>query len=117
MKKKSKLTTEEIDLSVLTHAMPLPILAAAHSAASEEARSLLDYALIEDAARLLGLTDTTVRGWVASGKLVATPWHRQRIVRVSEVRHLRDNRPKRGRPIKRVTPSNPSPLPAAQSAE
>lgn len=116
--KKKKLTAEDIDLSVMAHSLPLPVLAAAHSAATDAARSILDYALIQDAARLLNLAQATIRHWVASGKLEATQWHAQRIVRVSEVRHLRDNPPTRGRPIKRpITPASPSPLPAAPSAE
>lgn len=101
MKKKSKLTDEEIDLSVMHHSLPVGLRAAVQSQLDEQTRAIMDYALVEDAARLLGLPESTLRTWIKLGRLPWIAWHgSNRLVRLSDARAIAANPPRRGRPAK-----------------
>lgn len=99
----ARLTEEDISLSVMHHSLPIPVRAAVESLCPEEARRLLDYALLSDAGRLCGVEANTIRHWIKSERMPSIRWHNGKVlVRVSDVRRLRDNPPQRGRPAKKI---------------
>ncbi len=64
---------------------------------------LEEHGLPVDAARLTGVSESTIRHWINVGLLPVIKWHAVRqVVRVSDVVSLRDNPPARGRPVKKI---------------
>ncbi len=62
-----------------------------------------EWALVQDAAMLTGVSRSVIRGWIATGRLAVTEWHGGKsLVLLLDVFALREDRPARGRPIKKV---------------
>lgn len=110
MAKKRSLTDTEVALSVLHHSLPIQTQAVLECSCTQAERDILDYAMIPDASSRLNLPVTTIRRWIKEGRISSLPWHGNKpLVRLSEVRALRDNRPTRGRPLKRKLHGNSTP--------
>ena len=101
-KKKKSPSETDLALSVLHHSLPVGTRAVLECQCTEAERAILDYALVQDAARLTALAETTVRSWVTRGVLPSIKWHGGKtLVRITDVRRLKMDRPARGRPLKK----------------
>lgn len=111
MAKKRSLTDTEVALSVLHHSLPIQTQAVLECSCTQAERDILDYALIPDASKRLNLPVTTIRRWIKEGRISSLQWHGNKpLVRLSEVRSMRDNRPTRGRPLKRKSQVDSTPV-------